>query len=76
MPKATPARTVSPFLSTGRMLLSSIGNGEYLGRGCAGFRDQGEDTGKVASLAKNDDHVHMRRCVHRFGIEAEVSHTS
>ena len=55
------------------MLLSSIGNGEYLGRGNAGFRDQGEDTGKVVSLEKNDDHVHMRLCAHRFGIEAEVS---
>ena len=66
----------APFLSTGRMLHSSIGNGEYLGMLNAGFRDQGAETGKVASMAKNDDHVHMRRCVHRFGIEAEVSHTS
>ena len=55
--------------------VSSIGNGEYLGRANAGFRDQGEDTGKVASLGKSDDHVHMRLCAHQFGIEAEVSHT-
>ena len=50
---------------------SSIGNGDYLGRQNAGFRDHGTP-GKVASLAKNDDHVHMRRCAHQFGIEAEA----